>query len=113
METTRTYWPGEADISFDVVLIDAISDYIDQPVMELPAIGDDIDLDAVTALLQAETRTTLAFDVDVPGMGMGVDGEPATSVTVTVETEPYDPVHITVTEANRDPGRVGAAPQIW
>ena len=62
---------------------------------------------------QAETRINLYFDVDVPGLGMDVDGERATSVTVIVETGPDDLVHITVTDADQDPGGVGDAPRIW
>ena len=79
--------------------------------MDPPTIGEVIDFDAVTALIQADTRTNLDFDVEILGAGMGVDGEPATAVSG--ETGSANLVHITVLDVDRDSGEVGAAPRIW
>ena len=113
MATQTTYQPDEAETSFDVALIEAISTQTGRMPTALPAIGDEIDLDAVTALCHAQTRTSLDFDVTIPGAGMGVDGDPATTVTVSVETQLDAPVRIVVSDDPREPGGTGAAPRIW
>lgn len=113
MDTCASYyWPNETS-SFDVKLIDVLSEHTGRAPTDLPAIGDDIDVDAITAIVQAGTRTRLAFDVEIPGLAMGTDGEPVRTVTVKLETGPDDPVHITVTDQTPDSTGVGATPRIW